>query len=138
MAENYNLEKEKKEALRAAKQALGSLEETRDALKSAKNWGIADMFGGGSFISLLKHSNLDRARSAANRAYRDVRILEEELKDVCIDLDLEIEVGTLLTALDFFSDSMLMDYLVQRKIHEAIDKIDRAIEIIKNIQNKIR
>lgn len=134
---NYNLDKEKEEALAAARRALNSLEETRNALQSAKNWGIADMFGGGKFISLIKHSNLDSARAAANRAYRDIRILERELRDVCIDLDLDIEVGALLTALDFFSDNLFMDYLVQRRINEAMNKIDGAIDVIRRIQQRI-
>lgn len=135
--DNYNLDKEKEEALSAARRALESLEDTKNALISAKNWGIADMFGGGTFISLIKHSNLDSARNAANRAYRDIRILERELRDVSIDLDLNIEIGALMTALDFFSDNLFMDYLVQRKINEAIAKIDGAIDIIKQIQRRI-
>ena len=43
----YDIQKEKEKPLTGRK-AISSLETARDNLNSAKNWGLVDMFGGGS------------------------------------------------------------------------------------------
>ena len=43
----YDIEKEKREAIEAGRRALSSLQAAKENLNSAKNWGLADMFGGG-------------------------------------------------------------------------------------------
>ena len=54
----YEIEKEKREAINAGNRALNSLRTARENLNSAKNWGLADMFGGGFFTTMLKHSKM--------------------------------------------------------------------------------
>lgn len=51
----YNLEKEKREAVEAGQRALNSLRAAQNNLNSAKNWGIFDMFGGGMFSTFIKN-----------------------------------------------------------------------------------
>ena len=53
----YDIEKEKREAIEAGRRALNSLQTAKENLNSAKNWGLVDMFGGGFFTTMLKHSN---------------------------------------------------------------------------------
>ena len=50
--------KELKEAIMAGEKALNSLEEARNSFRSASNWGIFDMLGGSTLISLGKHSKM--------------------------------------------------------------------------------
>ena len=50
----YDFEKEKREAMEAGNRALHSLREAQANLDSARNWGLWDMFGGGTITSLLK------------------------------------------------------------------------------------
>lgn len=45
--ENSNYRREIDEAIRAGQQARSSLLQAKDCLKSAGNWGLLDMFGGG-------------------------------------------------------------------------------------------
>ena len=52
----YDIEKEKREAIEAGRRALNSLQAAKENLNSAKNWGLVDMFGGGFFTTMLKHS----------------------------------------------------------------------------------
>ena len=52
----YDIEKEKREAIEAGRRALNSLSAAKENLNSAKNWGLVDMFGGGFFSTMLKHS----------------------------------------------------------------------------------
>ena len=50
----YDFEKEKREAMEAGNRALHSLREAQANLDSARNWGLWDMFGGGTITSLIK------------------------------------------------------------------------------------
>ena len=52
----YDIEKEKREAIEAGQRALSSLRTAKENLNSAKNWGLVDMFGGGFFSTMLKHT----------------------------------------------------------------------------------
>ena len=56
----YDIEKEKREAIEAGRRALNSLQAAKENLNSAKNWGLVDMFGGGFFTTMLKHSKMDQ------------------------------------------------------------------------------
>ena len=58
----YDIEKEKREAIEAGRRALNSLQTAKENLNSAKNWGLVDMFGGGFFTTMLKHSKMDQAK----------------------------------------------------------------------------
>ena len=63
----YDIEKEKREAIEAGRRALNSLRTAKENLNSAKNWGLVDMFGGGFFTTLLKHSKMIRRNEIWNR-----------------------------------------------------------------------
>ena len=58
----YDIEKEKREAIEAGRRALNSLQAAKENLNSAKNWGLVDMFGGGFFTTMLKHSKMDQPK----------------------------------------------------------------------------
>ena len=69
----YDIEKEKREAIEAGQRALSSLRTAKENLNSAKNWGLVDMFGGGFFSTMLKHSKMDQARQNMEQAKYDLR-----------------------------------------------------------------
>ena len=50
------VKQELRQAEAAGERALESLYILRDTLNSAKNWGLLDLFGGGAFTGLIKHS----------------------------------------------------------------------------------
>ena len=78
----YDIGKEKREAIDAGYRAINSLKTARDNLNSAKNWGLLDMFGGGFFSTMLKHSKIDQARQNMEQAKYDLRNFSRELNDV--------------------------------------------------------
>ena len=51
---------EMREAILAGERALSSLRSAQEKLNSAGNWGLLDMFGGGMFSTLIKHSKMNR------------------------------------------------------------------------------
>lgn len=76
----YNLEKEKREAIEAGQRALRSLQKARENLNSAGNWGLVDMFGGGFFTTMLKHSKIDQAKQNMEEAIRRTEAILRQLQ----------------------------------------------------------
>ena len=93
----YDIEKEKREAIEAGQRALSSLRTAKENLNSAKNWGLVDMFGGGFFSTMLKHSKMDQARQNMEQAKYDLRNFSRELNDVNVACNLNINTGDFLS-----------------------------------------
>ena len=100
--EGYNIEKEMREAIEAGENALYSLRAAKEELRKAGNWGIADLLGGGFFVSLIKHSKMDEASRLMEQARYDLKKFQKELRDVTVNTDLSLNCGDFLTFADFF------------------------------------
>ena len=109
----YDIEKEKREAIEAGQRALSSLRTAKENLNSAKNWGLVDMFGGGFFSTMLKHSKMDQARQNMEQAKYDLRNFSRELNDVNMACNLNINTGDFLSFADYFFDGFVVDWMVQ-------------------------
>ncbi len=132
---NENLAREVREARNAGIRALNSLRKAQGYLNSARGWGIFDMFGGGMITSMIKHSKLNEARMCIAQAREDLRIFQEELKDVQMP---DIEVNGFLTFADFFFDGFLADIMVQQKINEARRQIEEACLKVEDIIRELQ
>lgn len=128
------------EAVNAGKRAIFTLRAAEGKLNSARNWGIFDMLGGGFLINMIKHSNMNSASGYLEEAKRDLLEFQRELKDVQMNVQLDIHVGNFLTFADFFFDGIIADYLVQSKIAEARAQISSAInqveQIVRDLQSE--
>ena len=127
-----------KEAIDAGNKALQSLRAAEQNLKSAGNWGIVDMFGGGLVSNMMKHSKINKASDYMERAKYDVQRFQKELKDVQMNADFSLDIGDFLTFADFFFDGLIADYLVQSKIREAERQVKDAIYRVETILNQLR
>lgn len=126
------------EAIQAGEQALSSLQDVKNRLESAGSWGIFDLLGGGFVASMIKRSKLEDAQSLMHRAQRDIKAFERELKDITIDLDLQVDIDDFLSFADVFMDNFFADYLVQRKIDKAKKQTEDAIKLIRSLLNALR
>lgn len=135
---NEMMRREMKEAMDAGERALSSLRMAQEKLKSAGNWGLFDMFGGGLFFTMIKRSKMDEAQSLMENAKSDLKRFQKELKDVNIPLDMRMEVGSFLSFADFFFDGFLADYLVQSKISDAKEQVSDAIYRVEQILNELK
>ena len=115
----YDIEKEKREAIEAGRRALNSLQAAKENLNSAKNWGLVDMFGGGFFTTMLKHSKMDQAKRNMEQAKYDLRNFSRELNDVNMACNLNIDTGDFLSFADYFFDGFVVDWVVQDRINNA-------------------
>ena len=129
----YDFEKEKREAMEAGNRALHSLREAQANLDSARNWGLWDMFGGGTITSLIKSSRMDRAKQNMEQAKYDLRSFSKELNDVSMVINLDIETGDFLSFADWFFDGFAVDWLVQNRINRAREQVGEAIRRVERI-----
>ena len=127
--------KEKQEAIEAGEMALRSLKEARDHISTAKGFGLWDIFGGGGLVSLAKHYKISRAKEALERAKNDLRNFSRELRDV--EMDLTINIGDFLTIFDLM-DNFFADIMVQSRLSDAGRRIDEAIRNVEECLQKLR
>ena len=127
----YDIEKEKREAIEAGRRALHSLQAAKENLNSAKNWGLVDMFGGGFFTTMLKHSKMDQAKY-------DLRNFSRELNDVNMVCNLNIDTGDFLSFADYFFDGFVVDWVVQDRINNAKRQVEEAIRRTESIVNQLQ
>ena len=116
------------EAYAAGERALDSLYAAQDYLRSAGNWGIFDMLGGGFISTMAKRSKMRDANACMEQAQYDLQRFQQELRDVTSIPGLYLEMDDFLGFADYFFDGLLADLLVQSRIREAQEKVDTAIE----------
>ncbi|MCU6713140.1 hypothetical protein M6D81_31015 [Paenibacillus sp. J5C_2022] len=116
--------KELKEAVSAGRAVLGALDQAKEKLSSAQNWGTYDMLGGGMISTAIKHDRIDSAKSAIHNAQNRLRRFQAELKDVERDVHVTIDIGSMLTFADYFFDGFITDWVVQGRINESLRQVE--------------
>lgn len=137
MADNYNYEKERQEAIDAGNRALNSLYAAQNELNGAKNWGIVDMIGGGLFTNLVKHSKMNNAQNHMEQAKYDLQSFSRELRDVSTYINLDFNTSDFLSFADYFFDGLVADWMMQDRINNARSQVDEAIRRVQGILNQL-
>ena len=135
--ESLDYRREIDEAIRAGQQARSSLLQAKDCLKSAGNWGLLDMFGGGMFTTFVKRTRMNDAEELVQQARSDLQRFRKELTDVETIADFHVETGNFLAFADYFFDSFLVDLMVQSKIRDAQKQVEDAIEKVEYILQQL-
>ncbi|MCF6466034.1 hypothetical protein [Clostridium sp. Cult2] len=127
--------KEIKEAINAGDNVKSALGEVIKSLRSAENWGMWDILGGGFIATAAKHSKIDDAKEQVYNVQRLLRIFKKELSDVDTSTDIDINIGSFETFADYFFDGLITDWIVQNKINDSLDRarsMDRDISRVLN------
>ncbi len=127
--------REIREAIAAADYALRHLCIARDTLKSASNWGLFDLLGGGSFSGFVKHTKMRRASAEINNARDAMKKLSEELKDIG---DVSFLSSDLLAVVDIFYDGFVVDLISQSRISKALKMCNDAITNVTAIKKELQ
>lgn len=138
MANMMDYRREINEALQAGQEALYCLNQARDCLNSAGNWGIVDMLGGGLLTTFMKHSKMRDADQLVQQARSALKRFQRELMDVDTITEFHIDVGDFLTFADYFFDGIVADWLVQSKINDAKRQVENAIQRVNHLMNQLR
>ncbi len=133
----YNRVKEIDEAIAAGQDALAALEDAADSLDSAKRWGVVDILGGGLLTSVVKHARLGDANRSLAEARAAIARFTNELADVRELAALNANVSSWNAFFDIACDNWLADILVQKEISDAADRVDEAIEKVKEVLRRL-
>lgn len=116
--------KEIDEAINAGENTMSCIDNAREALQSAKNWGTLDMFGGGLLSTMAKRENMSEAQDYISDMQKWIRSFARELSDVDDYINTELDIGDFLGFADYFFDGFFVDWAVQSKINNAIEKVE--------------
>lgn len=126
------------EAILAGERALERLQNARERLGKAKNWSLIDLFGGGLFTDVMKHSRLKETKEYLEEAKEDLRNFRRELSDVQMFLNLNLEISDFLKVTDIFFDNPVSDYMVQSKISQAKEQLDETVCQVENLISDLK
>lgn len=132
------MKQEIREAMGAGARALVSLKAAQEKLESAKTWGIVDLLGGALFTDMMKHSKMREAAECMEEAKADLLRFQKELGDVQVPTEMRMEVDGFLSFADFFFDGLVADYLVQKKIKEAKEQVEDAIDYVERLMEDLK
>ncbi|MFC2168622.1 hypothetical protein ACFLRW_06505, partial [Acidobacteriota bacterium] len=136
--------KELREAIDAGNAVLDELESVISYFKSAGNWGIADLIGGGLIITAVKHSKINKAKDSVSKVQHLLGRFQRELLDLKIkpESQLGIDVSSFQTFADYIFDGLIFDWVVQSKINKSLNNArsmkDNMQKITDNLKNQIK
>ena len=116
--------RELEEALEAGQQVLSGLREVQSQLKSAENWGVWDMVGGGLIATAVKRSHMDEARQRIHEVQQQLERFGRELADVDAEAVAALEPDSFETFADYFFDGLIMDWIVQSRIQNSLQAVE--------------
>ena len=131
---------EVQEAIRAADHALSCLTKAGDYLRSARNWGIFDMLGGGMLATFVKRSKMNDASECMLEAKRALAAFRKELNDVDSRYPLAVDEpeSGFWTFADYFFDGLLADFVAQDQIARAWNQVDIMIAKVTEVRNQLQ
>lgn len=130
-------ERELREAIAAADDAMDSLERADSLLRSARNWGVWDMLGGGFLSGLIKRSKMREAGAEMESARQALLRFRRELEDVDRIIDPGFANFDLTAFGDLFLDGFLFDLLAQGRIADARRQVEEAMNEVRSIKARL-
>ncbi|MCM1540741.1 MAG: hypothetical protein NC121_05710 [Blautia sp.] len=130
-------EKELREARIAGQEALDCLNRAAESLKSAGNWGIFDMLGGGMISTFVKHYKMNDAEALVQQARSALKRFQRELTDVENVAEFHIETGDFLAFADYFFDGIIADWLMHSRIKEARTQVENARQKVMYVMRQL-
>lgn len=91
-------------------------------LSGARNWGFLDVFGGGFFVDLIKHSKLNKASNSMEQVDYLMKNLQQVLGSINSN-DYSMNVGSFATLADFLFDGMIVDVYMVSKIMDSLGEV---------------
>jgi hypothetical protein len=115
--------KEMGEAVAAGDAVIAALDGVIADFRSAGNWGLVDLVGGGIIITAIKHSRIDRAKAGIHEVQSRLGRFRRELADLRTrpEAPLGVEISSFEKFADFLFDGLIFDWIVQSKIRRSLD-----------------
>lgn len=113
---------------------LRDIDETKDILSSASNWGVADIFLKSGLISWIKQGKIRKAEARMKEIQRSLMSFKGELESINFDVR---EISMFESFIDIFFDNLFIDIFIQSKISNKIQDLDKLENQIKNIMKEL-
>ena len=126
------------EAISIIDHLLPLVEEAERKLKSARNWSILDILGGGFIVDMIKHYKLNGAANLMNEVNMLMQRLQQVLGSVSISADYRMSIGGFATFADFLFDGVFADAYMASKIFSSLDEVWRLKEKLYALKNQLR
>lgn len=133
-----NRDTEIREAIQAADNTLEHLNRAQDCLKSADNWSLMDMLGGGMLSTFMKRGKMNDAQQELSEARAAMRHFASELRDVNEAVDIHIVLDDFLGFADYFFDGLITDWMVQSRINTARAQVSEAIDKVRTARSRLQ
>jgi hypothetical protein len=124
------------ETIEAGNEVLAHLGVLAMALQRAGGFGLWDILGGGMFVSMVKIGYIDDARSVAAGLQEKILRFDRGLADVAAAAGVEVgkvKLGLGMRFADVFLDGLLPDLLVQTRILNARNTVDRTAAYVLDV-----
>ena len=135
--------KELQEAVVAGDEVIAGLDGVIASFKSAGNWGIVDLIGGGIIITAVKHSKIDKAKAGIHEVQSRLGRFRRELADLRMrpDVPLSVEISSFEKFADYLFDGLIFDWVVQSKIRKSLDAAvemrTKMVSIIADLRRRL-
>lgn len=131
----YNIEAVNR-ALPMVREAEYQLTRAQDKLRSARNWGIWDIMGGGLISTLVKHGKTDDANSCIRQAGRLMERVERLLPEICVG-EAPVDEGGFGRIADVLFDGLFADLYMQGRINEQRDAVDEMLRRVRRVEREL-
>jgi chromosome segregation ATPase len=132
---------ELQEAIAAGGHARRQLQDVIKSLESARSWGIWDMLGGGVLATGVKHLRIEDAKKQIHDLQQLLHKFNHELADLN-EIGIKLSIGSFQTFADYFFDGLLIDWFVQSKINNSLERakeqLNRVDGTLQALQEKLR
>jgi len=130
-----------KEAEAAGEIALTELGQAAESLHSANGYSTWDtFFGGGFFVTHLKHDALDKTENYLHNAQIALQRFHNELLDVhdMSTKSLQVDTDGFVKFADYFFDDIFSAWSVHSKISTARDQVSRVQDDVHNTVRRLQ
>lgn len=132
----------KEEIQQAIKVGVVVKAELKKALKfmhSAASWGVGDMIGGGLIVTAVKQGKIKSAKKLLEKVKTSVSSFHREVREIndFDTLNFKINIGKFDIFSDYFFDGIIFDWMVQSKINESKNLLEKAVQDTKNITTRL-
>ena len=125
------------EARRLCAQARRLLEQALLQASSARNWGIADLFGGGLVTTMVKRSRMNAAQDYIQQAKPVLQRLSALIGQMGLDSDLGDRRPGGFAAFFDYSDDFFAEIFTQSRIGDMRTSIETALSKLRALEREL-
>ena len=133
-----NQKKEIREAISQGESAKSVADKVIKCLDEAEGLSTWDMLGGGMWVDIMKHEQLDEAQLMVGHLQQKLRRFKTELADVKIDANFQVNMDGFTKFADYFFDGLFMDITVRDEIHHSQEQIEKTHWQIKHTLDNLQ